>query len=135
MPNSNMDKSNSEDEDTKDACSSSPKKVRPKSSPTSSKKNNFIHTSTSPSLPLVPSTQSSRNSFSAPSELISPPQFAPGYGNGNPPLEGPVPFHYQPSPCFVYASYGVPGPSQYDGRLVRYQKIHPAKDKLKFYLF
>lgn len=122
MPNSDLEKSNSDEEETKNTCSSSPKKVRPKSSPTSNNKQNFIHTSTSPSLPLVPPTQSSRNSFSAPSELVAPSQYASGYGNGNPPLEGPVPLHYQPSPCFVYASYGVSGPSQYDGRLVCYLK-------------
>lgn len=97
----------------------SPKKQRSRSSPSLIKRSTLINSSTSPSLPFTPPPlQHSRSlQFASSAESVSNlavPQYHPVYGSLQAP-ENPMPVYQQP--YVVYASYGVPVPTQYEGRM------------------
>uniref|UniRef100_A0A1Y1L854 R3H domain-containing protein n=1 Tax=Photinus pyralis TaxID=7054 RepID=A0A1Y1L854_PHOPY len=102
-------------------CVTSPKKQRSRSSPSLNKKINVTNSATSPSLPFTPPLQHSRSmQLSSSSESVPnvPVQQYPMYGNNYasmPSTDSSLQV-YQP-PYIVYASYGVPVPAQYDGRI------------------
>ncbi|KAK5647275.1 hypothetical protein RI129_002167 [Pyrocoelia pectoralis] len=96
----------------------SPKK-KSRSSPSLNKKTNVTNSATSPSLPFSPPLQHSR-SMQLPSSSESLPnvplQQYPMYGNNYGSTPDTSLQVYQP-PYIVYASYGVPVPTQFDGRI------------------
>ncbi|KAF5274789.1 hypothetical protein FQR65_LT00372 [Abscondita terminalis] len=110
---------------TKDFTVTSPKKQRSRSSPSLNKKCNLTNSATSPSLPFSPPLQHSRSmqmtssTESVPNLPIQQYHHPSIYGNnfGNMSAPDPSLQVYHQQPYIVYASYGVPVPTQYDGRI------------------
>lgn len=118
----------------------SPKKQRSRSSPSLNKRSNLINSSTSPSLPFTPPLQHNRGmQYSSSSESmpnLSVQQYHPAYGssyNSIPTQENSVQVYQQP--YIVYASYGVPVPTQFEGRMVSLERSSVSVNRICIKIF